>query len=285
MTPNDHLVLIDVSGFVHRAFHALPPLIRPSDNHPTGTVFGLCKMFRSLRRTFSDMTHVAAVMDKSRKNWRHEIYPEYKRNRTALPDEMRAQFPLVRDAITAHSITMVDAEGYEADDLIATYADLASMDHAAVSIVSSDKDLHQLIGGSVAQWCPLKSRIIDDKAVREKFGVPASKFWDLQSLMGDSTDGIPGVPGVGVKTAAKLIMQFGSFDGVIDNLDKISSASIRSKLTQYEHMAHTSRQLTALKRDVPVPVTLNDLEVKLLDQTRLNAFYDLMEFEEMREVA
>lgn len=284
MTPFDHLVLIDGSGFVFRAFYALPPLVRPSDNAPTGAVFGFCKMLAGLKRTFDDMTHVAVVMDKSRRSWRHDIYPEYKSNRKATPDELRSQLSLIRDAVGAFGIVVSELEGYEADDLIATYAHEADQQGASVTIVSADKDMHQLIRGGITQWDPMKSQPVTVADVVRKFGVPPERAWDVQSLMGDSTDGVPGVPGIGQKTAAKLITQWGSFDGVIDNIDRIREPGVRTKLREMEHLAHISRQLTALKTDVPVVQSLNLFAHRPTNAATLDAFYRLMEFESLEAV-
>ncbi|MDH5189601.1 MAG: DNA polymerase I, partial [Rhodospirillaceae bacterium] len=210
-----HLFLIDGSGFIFRAYHALPPMTRP-DGTPVGAVYGFTKMIMKLVEE-TDADAIAVVLDRARKTFRSDIYPEYKAHRPPPPDDLIPQFALVRDAVEAMDLASVDMEGYEADDLIATYAMQARERGAEVTIVSSDKDLMQLIGPGITMMDAMKNKIIGETEVFEKFGVGPDRVIDVQALAGDSSDNIPGVEGIGVKTAALLINEYGDLDGVLAN--------------------------------------------------------------------
>ena len=215
----DHVFLVDGSGYIFRAFHALPPLTRPSDGIPVGAVHGFCAMlWKLLRETKASEspTHIAVVFDASRESFRNEIYEAYKANRPPPPDELIPQFPLIRDAVKAFNVACVEQEGFEADDLIATYAREVVDAGGDVTIVSSDKDLMQLLRPGVVMLDAMKAKKLGREEVMEKFGVPPDKVVDVQALAGDSTDNVPGVPGIGVKTAAELINEYGDLDTLLE---------------------------------------------------------------------
>ena len=214
--PGDHLYLIDGSGFVFRAYHALPPLTRKSDGLPTGAVSGFSNMLWKLledTKAGEKPTHLAVIFDAGRKTFRNEMFEDYKANRSAPPDDLIPQFPLTRDAVRAFGVACVEKEGFEADDLIATYARVAHEAGMRVTIVSADKDLMQLVrDGHVELLDTVKNRRIGSEQVIERFGVLPEKVVDVQALIGDAIDNVPGVPGIGVKTAAKLIAEFGDLE-------------------------------------------------------------------------
>ncbi|HUD51572.1 DNA polymerase, partial [Parvibaculum sp.] len=214
----DHLFLVDGSGYIFRAYHALPPLTRKSDGLPTGAVAGFCNMLYKLIEDTKDEfepTHLAVIFDASGKTFRNDIYPQYKAQRPEPPEDLVPQFSLVRDAVRAFSVPSIEMLNYEADDLIATYARLAQRAGARVTIVSSDKDLMQLVSDDVDMLDTMKMKTIKHAEVMEKFGVPPEKVIDVQALAGDSVDNVPGVPGIGIKTAAQLIQEFGSLDSLL----------------------------------------------------------------------
>ncbi|MBL4749842.1 MAG: DNA polymerase I, partial [Amylibacter sp.] len=210
-----HLQLIDVSGFIFRAYHALPPLTRKSDGLPVGAISGYCNMIFKMvedQKGHDAPTHVVAVFDHKGKTFRSGIYPEYKANRPPAPEDLVPQFPIIRDATRAFNLACVEAEGYEADDVIATLAVQARDAGARVTVISSDKDLMQLVGGGVEMFDAMKNRRIGIEQVEEKFGVGPDRVIDVQSLAGDSVDNIPGAPGIGIKIAALLINEYGDLD-------------------------------------------------------------------------
>ena len=215
----DHLFLVDGSGYIYRAYHALPPLTRKSDGLQVNAVLGFCNMLWKLLREMppdNRPTHLAVVFDKSEKTFRTEMYTEYKANRSAAPDDLIPQFPLVREAVHAFDIPCLEQAGFEADDLIATYARLACEAKATTTIVSSDKDLMQLVCDTVTLYDTMKDKRIGRAEVIEKFGVGPEKVIEVQSLIGDSSDNVPGVPGIGVKTAAQLIIEYGDLEIAAD---------------------------------------------------------------------
>ena len=218
----DHLYLVDGSGYIFRAYHALPPLTSPSGT-PVGAVLGFVNMLLKLVDQ-TDGTHFLVIFDATRKNFRNDIYPDYKANRDETPEDLIPQFPLIRDACKACNIPVIEMEGYEADDLIATYARQATESRAEVTIVSSDKDLMQLVTPDITMLDPMKNKVIGPAEVLEKFGVPPEKVIDVQSLAGDSSDNVPGVPGIGVKTAAELIQNFGDLDALLAGAETIKLA-------------------------------------------------------------
>jgi DNA polymerase-1 len=266
----DHVFLIDGSGFIFRAFHALPPMTRP-DGTPVNAVYGFTRMLMKLVED-ADAEYVAVIFDRARRTFRNDIYPDYKAHRPDPPDELIPQFPLVREAAEALNVAQIEMEGYEADDLIATYARLARAKGAEVTIVSSDKDLMQLVGGGVVMFDAVKDRRIGVEQVKEKFGVGPDKVVDVQALAGDSTDNVPGVPGIGVKTAAQLIQEYGDLDTLLARAGEIKQPKRREALIEQAESARVSRELVRLKDDVPVPLDLEELRVKKPDSAKLLAF-------------
>jgi DNA polymerase I len=246
----DHVFLIDGSGYIFRAFHALPPLTR-ADGTPVNAVLGFTNMLLKLVSD-TDAEYIAVLFDAARKNYRNDIYPEYKAHRPPPPPELIPQFALIRDATTACNVPQLEMEGFEADDLIATYAKQAAAAGAQVTIVSSDKDLMQLIGPQISMLDPIKNRPIGPAEVEEKFGVGPDKVVEVQALAGDSTDNVPGVPGIGVKTAAELIKTYGSLDELLAHAAEIKQPKRREALMQNAELARISRELVRLKNDVPV---------------------------------
>ena len=273
MDENDRkneLFLIDGSGFIFRAFHALPPLTRP-DGTPINAVLGFTNMLVKLV-TDMHVPNIAVIFDAKRKNFRNDIYSEYKANRPETPPELIPQFPLIREATKAFSIPSIELEGYEADDLIATYARLARAKNIPVTIVSSDKDLMQLIGGSVRMFDPLKYKYMGEAEVLQKFGVTPDKVVDVQALAGDSSDNVPGVPGIGVKTAALLINEYGDLETLLQHTSEIKQNKRRESLIENTELARISKKLVLLDTNVNVPIDLDDLKIKTPDTEMLFHF-------------
>ncbi len=270
MTAPRHVYLVDGSGFIFRAFHGLPPMTRP-DGTPVNAVYGFTTMLMKLLSE-TDADHVAVVFDTSRHTFRSEIYPEYKAHRPPAPEELVPQFPLVREATRAFNVCCIELEGFEADDLIATYARAAVAAGAKVTIVSSDKDLMQLVGNGVEMFDPMKNRVIGEAEVREKFGVPPNKVVDVQALCGDASDNVPGVPGIGVKTAAQLIEEYGDLDTLLARAGEIKQPKRRESLLNNAELALISRRLVLLRDDVPLPVPMAELAVKPTNPETLAAF-------------
>ncbi len=276
-----HVYLIDGSGYIFRAFHALPPLTRPSDGLPVGAVHGFCGMlWKLIRETKSEApTHIAVIFDAKEKTFRNDIYPAYKAHRPPAPEELVPQFPLIRDAVKAFNVACIEQDGYEADDLIATYAREVIDSGGDVTIVSSDKDLMQLVHPGVGLLDTMKNwRKIGRDEVIEKFGVPPEKVVDVQSLAGDSVDNVPGVPGIGIKTAAELINQYGDLDTLLERAGEIKQPKRREKLIEFADKARISRDLVRLKQDVPVEHSVERLGLQDTDAQRLLAFLQEMEF-------
>ncbi|MEZ5856053.1 MAG: 5'-3' exonuclease H3TH domain-containing protein [Hyphomicrobiaceae bacterium] len=276
-----HVYLIDGSGYIFRAFHALPPLTRPSDGLPVGAVHGFCAMLWKLMadaKAGRGPTHIAVIFDASRENYRNEIYKDYKANRPPAPEELIPQFPLIRDAVKAFNVACIEQEGYEADDLIATYAKDAIAAGGDVTIVSSDKDLMQLVKPGVTMLDTMKNKTINREEVIEKFGVEPDKVVDVQSLAGDSVDNVPGVPGIGIKTAAELIKEYGDLDTLLARADEIKQPKRRERLIEFADQARISRELVRLKEDVPIEVQVDRLGVQDVDPEPLLAFMRDMEF-------
>jgi len=274
-----HLYLIDGSAYIFRAFFALPPMNR-SDGTPTNAVMGFSSMILNLVEQ-TDADYIAVIFDAKRENFRNEIYPDYKGHRPDAPEDLKPQFSLIRDATLAFNLPCLEMEGYEADDLIATYAKQAVALGSKVTIVSSDKDLMQLVDGGIEMWDPMKNRTIKHDEVVEKFGVPPEKVVDVQALAGDSTDNVPGVPGIGLKTAAQLITDYGDLDSLLDRAGEIKQPKRRQNLEEHAEMARISRELVRLKQDVPVVVPLADLKRQALDQDKMMAFLKEMEFKRL----
>ncbi|HEX6001151.1 MAG TPA: DNA polymerase I [Hyphomicrobiaceae bacterium] len=276
-----HVFLIDGSGYIFRAFHALPPLTRKSDGLPTGAVHGFCGMLWKLiqdSKKSSGPTHIAVIFDYSEKTFRNEIYQDYKAHRPPAPEELVPQFGLIRRAVKAFNIACLEQQGFEADDLIATYAKQVMAAGGDVTIVSSDKDLMQLVGPGVTMLDTMKNRSIGPNEVRERFGVPPEKVVDVQALAGDSTDNVPGVPGIGVKTAAELINEYGDLDTLLARAGEIKQTKRRERLQEFALQAKLSRELVRLKDDVPVEVPMERLGLQEPDATELLAFLQEMEF-------
>ncbi len=276
-----HVFLVDGSGYIFRAFHALPPLTRPSDGLPVGAVHGFCAMLWKLlqdARKGRGPTHLAVVFDASEKTFRNEIYQDYKAHRPPAPEELVPQFPLIRDAVKAFNIACIEQDGFEADDLIATYAKDAIAAGGEVTIVSSDKDLMQLVKPGVSMLDTMKNRAIGPDEVREKFGVTPDKVVDVQALAGDSTDNVPGVPGIGVKTAAELINEYGDLETLLARAHEIKQPKRRERLTEFAMQARLSLDLVTLKQDVPLAVPVELLGVRDPVPGSLLGFLRDMEF-------
>ncbi|MFO1127326.1 MAG: DNA polymerase I [Rhodospirillales bacterium] len=267
---------MDGSGFIFRAYHKLPPMTRP-DGTPVNAVFGFTTMLIKLLKE-TDADHIAVVFDAARHTFRDALYPAYKANRQEPPDALVPQFPLVRDAVRAFNVACIESEGYEADDLIATYARLAREAGAEVTVVSSDKDLMQLVGEGVAMWDPVNNRPIGAAEVEEKFGVGPDRVIDVQALAGDPTDNVPGVPGIGVKTAAQLIRQFGDLESLLAGAASIPQPKRRQALIAHAEAARLSKRLVTLADDVAVPEPLSALAKREPDRAALKAFLQAQAF-------
>ena len=280
----DHFYLIDGSGYIFRAYYALPPLTRKSDGLPTGAVSGFCSMlFKLLEDSKSNEnkqrpTHFAVIFDSARKTFRNEIYSDYKANRAEAPDDLAPQFEYIRKSVLAFNLPSVDLVNYEADDLIATYVDQILKKGAKVTIVSSDKDLMQLFKKNVRIYDPMKNKFISNEDVQNKFGVDASKVIDVQALAGDSSDNVPGVPGIGVKTAAELINKYGNLEKLLKSAKEIKQNKRRETLINNKDKAIISKKLVTLKHDAPVDRDLNEFELKEIDKDKLYKFLREMEF-------
>jgi len=278
---SDHLYLVDGSGYIFRAFHALPPLTRKSDKLPVGAVAGFCNM---LVRLMDDMaaeespTHLAVIFDASGKTFRNDIYPAYKANRDAPPEDLVPQFPLVREAVKAFGIPSVELQGYEADDLIAAYTHAATQSGARVSIVSSDKDLMQLVTDRVNMIDTMKDKKIGPAEVLEKFEVGPERVIDVQSLAGDSVDNVPGVPGIGIKTAALLINEYGDLETLLERAGEIKQNKRRENLIEFAEQARISRELVTLRTDTPLPVDMSEMGLTPPEAGMLMGFLKAMEF-------
>ena len=280
----DHFYLIDGSGYIFRAYYALPPLSRKSDGLPTGAVSGFCSMlFKLLEDSRSDdsihkPTHFAVIFDSAKKNFRNDIYSEYKANRTETPEDLIPQFDYIRKAVKAFSLPSIELINYEADDLLATYSKQIIDAGAKVTVISSDKDLMQLVSEKTRLYDPMKNKVLGEKEVFEKFGVKPNQVIDVQSLAGDSSDNIPGVPGIGVKTAAELINKYKTLDVLLKNIEKIPQTKRRETLLANKDKALLSRQLVTLRDDVPVKDTPESFIMKAVDKNKLFDFLREMEF-------
>ena len=280
----DHFYLIDGSGYIFRAYYALPPLTRKSDGLPTGAVSGFCSMlFKLLEDSKSNQnlqkpTHFAVIFDSARKTFRNEIYSDYKANRAEAPDDLAPQFDYIRKSVLAFNLPSLELINYEADDLIATYVEMILKEGAKVTIVSSDKDLMQLYKKNVRIYDPMKNKFISEEDIKNKFGVGASKVIDVQALAGDSSDNVPGVPGIGVKTAAELINKYGDLEKLLKSAHEIKQNKRRETLIENKDKALISKKLVTLKSDAPVNENLTDLELKSIDKDKLYKFLREMEF-------
>ena len=279
-SPLRHVTLVDGSGFIFRAFHGLPMMTRP-DGVPVNAVYGFASMLMKLMQE-STSDHLAVIFDAGRTTFRSEIYPAYKAHRPEPPEELVPQFALIRDAVRAFNVPCVELAGFEADDLIATYARLAREQGARVTIVSSDKDLMQLVGEGVEMFDPLKNRVIGPAEVFEKFAVAPDKVVDVQALAGDSTDNVPGVPGIGIKTAAQLITEYGDLESLLARAAEIKQPKRRESLIENADLARVSRRLVELRQDVPVPESLDNFALRQPDRIELLAFIDAQGFRSIR---
>jgi DNA polymerase-1 len=284
MKKGDHLFLVDGSGFIFRAFHALPPLTRKTDGLPVGAVSGFCNMLWKLLTSARDTsvgvtpTHFAVIFDYSSKTFRKEIYGDYKANRSAPPEELVPQFGLIREATRAFNLPCIETEGFEADDIIATYARQAEATGADVTIISSDKDLMQLVTSTVHMYDSMKDKQIGIPDVIEKWGVPPEKMIDLQAMTGDSIDNVPGIPGIGPKTAAQLLEEFGDLDTLLARAGEIKQQKRRETIMANADNARLSRQLVALRTDVPLDLPLDALVLEDQNGPKLIGFLKAMEF-------
>jgi DNA polymerase-1 len=270
------LYLIDGSGFIFRAYHALPPLTRP-DGTPVNAVMGFCNMMlKIIEEAGNDM--LAVIFDSARRNFRHDIYPEYKANRGETPEDLIPQFPLIRQATTAFGVTSIELEGYEADDLIAAYATRAVEQGCHVKVVSADKDLMQLINDNVTLLDPFKFATVTLDMVDKKFGVTPDKVVDVQALAGDSSDNVPGVPGIGIKTAAELINTFGTLEHLLEQAHTIKQNKRRENLIEFADKARLSKQLVQLDHNAPLPLAFDELRAHTPDMDQLRDFLTQQEF-------
>ena len=280
----DHFYLIDGSGYIFRAYYALPPLSRKSDGLPTGAVSGFCSMlFKLLEEVRSDEsnhkpTHFAVIFDSARKNFRNDIYNEYKANRTETPEDLVPQFEYIRKSVKAFNLPSIELPNYEADDLIATYSKQIINAGAKVTVISSDKDFMQLVKPGVRLYDPMKSRVLGNKEVKEKFGVEPSKVVDVQALAGDSSDNVPGVPGIGIKTAAELINKYKSLETLLEKAHEIPQNKRRETILENKNKAILSRKLVELKNDVPVKQKIETFTLKKINKEKLYDFLREMEF-------
>ncbi|MCI5077802.1 DNA polymerase I [Oricola sp.] len=284
MNKDDHVFLVDGSAYIFRAFHALPPLTRKSDGLPVGAVAGFCNMLWKLLQDARDTevgvtpTHFAVIFDYSSKTFRKELYPEYKANRSEPPEDLIPQFGLIREATRAFNLPCIEVEGFEADDIIATYARQAEAVGAHTTIISSDKDLMQLVSDHVSMYDSMKDKQIGIAEVIEKFGVGPEKMIDLQALNGDSTDNVPGVPGIGPKTAAQLLEEYGDLDTLLERASEIKQNKRRENLIEFADQARLSRELVTLRTDTPLDIDLDGLKLEPQDGPKLIAFLKAMEF-------
>ena len=276
----DHVFLVDGSGYIFRAYHALPPLARKSDGLPTGAVSGFCNMLLKLVRDTIDgekPTHLAVVFDAGSKTFRHDFYEAYKATRTEPPEDLIPQFGLIREATRAFDIACIEQVNYEADDIIATYTRQAVEAGATVTIVSSDKDLMQLVGDRVTMYDTMKDKRIGRAEVIEKFGLGPEKVVEVQALAGDSSDNVPGVPGIGIKTAAQLLTEFGDLETLLARASEIKKPKQRENLMNFAEQARISKRLVQLEMNMPLDVSIDRLAIHQPDLRNLVSFLKAME--------
>ena len=285
--PRNHIFLIDGSGYIFRAYYALgrSGSMTRSDGTPMNAVVGFCNMLFKLRLDLLNAerpTHLAVIFDKSRYSFRNEIYPEYKAHRPPAPEDLVPQFPIIREATEAFNVPCIEMEGFEADDVIATYARLAAEQGFTVTVVSSDKDLMQLVGGPVEMYDPMKNLHIGPDQVVEKFGVGPEKVIEVQALAGDSVDNVPGVPGIGIKTAALLINEYGDLETLLDRAGEIKQPKRRESLQNHADDARLSRTLVTLRDDVPVPLAVEELTIREIDPDLILPFIEKNELKALK---
>ncbi|KAF0175330.1 MAG: DNA polymerase I [Rhodobacteraceae bacterium] len=277
----NHLHLIDGSAFIFRAYHALPPLTRKSDGMPVGAVAGFCNLLwgeLTTTRSQEAPTHLAVIFDAGSKTFRNEIYPQYKANRPELPEDLRPQFAFTREATRAFNVPCIEVDGYEADDIIATLARRAREAGGTVTIISSDKDLMQLVGDGVDMLDPMKAKRIGPDEVFEKFGVAPNRVVDVQSLAGDSVDNVPGAPGIGLKTAALLIQEYGDLETLLARAGEIKQPKRREALLDNAELIRISKRLVALDDDMPLELGLETLAMRAPEADVVMGFLNQMEF-------
>src|SRR5215468_5796017 len=282
----DHVFLVDGSGYIFRAYHAIRFEPRTADGTHVNAVYGFCAMlWKLLKEMKPDQrpTHLAVIFDKSEKTFRTEMYKEYKAHRPPPPDDLIPQFPLIREAVRAFEIPCLEQAGYEADDLIATYARIACEAGATATIVSSDKDLMQLVNDCVIMYDTMKDVRIGVPEVIEKFGVPPAKVIEVQVLIGDSTDNVPGVPGIGVKTAAQLIGEYGDLETLLKRAGEIKQEKRRQSLIEHAEAARLSKRLVTLDDRVKLDVPIGDLAVHEPEYKRLITFLKVMGFKTLTQ--
>ncbi|MBT6467493.1 MAG: DNA polymerase I, partial [Kordiimonadaceae bacterium] len=284
MSNRKHLYLIDGSGFIFRAYHAIRPLNRP-DGTPVNAVSGFCNMLFKLLRDLDDSerpSHLAVIFDAGRKTFRNDIYPDYKAHRPPAPDDLVPQFKIIHEAVEAFNLPSIKLEGYEADDIIATYAKQAEKKDYKVTIVSSDKDLMQLVSDNISMFDSMKNRIIRADEVVEKFGLGPEKVIEIQALAGDSSDNIPGVPGIGVKTAALLLEEFGNLDTLLERASEIKQNKRRENLIEFADLARLSRELVTLSQEVPDLPDFGSFELGDIDPERVLPFLEEQNFRSLQ---
>ena len=284
MSNGKHLYLIDGSGFIFRAYHAIRPLNRP-DGTPVNAVSGFCNMLFKLLRDLDDAkrpSHLAVIFDAGRKTFRNDIYPEYKAHRPPAPDDLIPQFKIIREAVEAFNLPSIQLEGYEADDIIATYAKRAEAQGDRVTIVSSDKDLMQLVSDKIDMFDSMKNRFIGAEEVAEKFGLGPDKVIEIQALAGDSSDNVPGVPGIGVKTAALLLEEYGDLDTLLERASEIKQNKRRENLIEFADLARVSRELVTLAQDVPDLPELDGFELNDIDPEKVLPFLEEQNFRSLQ---
>ena len=279
LDPGKHLILVDGSGYIFRAYHALPPL-KKSDGTPTGAVSGYCNMLFKLVNEIKEFeaTHIAVVFDHKDKTFRTDIYKDYKANRPPPPEDLVPQFQLIREATEAFGFFAIDKKGYEADDIIATLAQNAAEEGATVTIFSSDKDLMQLVSNNIKMYDPIRNIFIDIEKVKEKFGVTPDKVIDVQALIGDKVDNVPGVPGIGVKTASSLISEFKNVETLVEKYTAINKERIKTLISNNIDNIVLSKKLVTLHKKVEIKIAIGDLELTTLNLKKLLVFTKMMEF-------
>ncbi len=283
MANGKHLYLIDGSSFIFRAYHAIRPLNRP-DGTPVNAVSGFCNMLFKLLRDLDDAerpSHLAVIFDAGKKTFRNDIYPEYKAHRPPAPEDLVPQFSIIRDAVVAFNLPSIDSDGYEADDIIATYATQAEKQGNKVTIISTDKDLMQLVSDNVTMFDTMKNRHIGIEEVKEKFGLGPEKVTEIQALAGDSADNIPGVPGIGVKTAALLLSEFGDLDTLLARAGEIKQNKRRETLLENADMARTGLKLVTLDRDVPGLPSIDEFKLNDIDADKVLPFLEEQNFKSL----
>ncbi|MHA1544506.1 MAG: 5'-3' exonuclease H3TH domain-containing protein, partial [Alphaproteobacteria bacterium] len=284
----DHIYLIDGSGYIFRAYYALRNIKPRSDGTPVNAVLGFSNMLYKLLEDLANSekpTHIAVIFDAGRRTFRNDIYPEYKANRPEAPEDLIPQFPLIREAVAAFNVPCIEMKGYEADDIIATYARQAKEQGMKATIVSSDKDLMQLVENGIELFDSMKNLAIGPDQVREKFGVGPDQVIDVQALAGDSSDNVPGVPGIGIKGAAELINQYGDLEALLARAGEIKQNKRRENLIEFANQARISKELATLIQDVPVVEKLEEFRVRDIEPEALYYFLDTMEFKTLKAKA